>query len=1070
MLMTHSSGSCSGRFLRLCSSKLRTVPCGFLAVRDDGPVAEPGRVELRLLGRFAALRDGVEIAPAAFAGRKVRTLVKVLATRQGSFVSNDLLAEALWPSRLPADPVANLQVLVNRARRALGDSSLILTGQGGYTLAGNPICSVDGERFVAALSEASPTSARLREVLSWWQGDPLPEEAYDDWAVDYRAQLFRTRQQALELGASLALGEGHVDAAAELASRAVEAEPLREVAVLLLMQALEAAGDGAAALTSYDEFRRALAEELGVDPSAEATAVHQRLLQRTPPPDASTRRRRGRGFRELAFVGRDEELALMEAALGGAAGRGGLVMVSGPSGSGKSRLVDQLAREVPLIRARAYLPERSEPWTLLRSLLREVVAQDIGYVDGLPAPMASALAWLLPELEGHGGGAADPESRRILVQEAALRLLEASGMGVAVDDLQWCDPSSLSVLEAATARIAGLGTVLTVRPEDVADGGEVSGFLDRSQFVLRVHLGALAEESLHALVEDPGVVDALGRHTDRTPMAVAEVLRVLAAEGLMVSSADGRWQSVDPEASARAAALAREGQRLAIVTRVTAQPERDRELLAVLALLAREARVTTLATAIGADESEVLDRLSRLFRRELVRLGDEGWATSHDMVTEVVGSGLDVVERARLHAGLAEAFRSDGDPLLLAHHLREAGDVRGAADAYVVAAQRAFDTVADHEATHLAQVGLELGPATPVRAMLHEIRGQARDRLGDLAGAREDLRSALAVHTSGSARARLLARLAMLSAGAEDIVRAAQLAELAVVEAGEDEPVRARALEVASVLDMNLERSDRSAARASEALALYERLGDANGMARILDARAMAQFLDGDVRGGGAALRRAADLFEDSGDLVRVVTPRSTGGHALVFGGEAEQGLVQVTAALELARALGHPEGQAYASWHRSEALSALGRGEEAAVAAAEALAIATRIGHRGWTATAWRAVGIAAQERGELEDALHAFRNSLELSEHLGLFAAWAAARAALVLVTSGRPEEAVPLVERALREGPPLGHYEARWAQVEVAAAVGDPAARALAREALDRLAAGGVTQAQERLLALV
>src|SRR5689334_9737305 len=100
------------------------------------PVTSAGHVELRLLGRFAVLRDGVEVPPSAFGGRKVRALLKVLATRQGSFVSNDVLAEALWPDRLPSDPVANLQVLVNRARRALGDASLVTTGTGGYTLTG----------------------------------------------------------------------------------------------------------------------------------------------------------------------------------------------------------------------------------------------------------------------------------------------------------------------------------------------------------------------------------------------------------------------------------------------------------------------------------------------------------------------------------------------------------------------------------------------------------------------------------------------------------------------------------------------------------------------------------------------------------------------------------------------------------------------------------------------------------------------------------------------------------------------------------------------------------------------
>ena len=1028
-------------------------------------------MELRLLGRFAALRGGVEIPPAAFAGRKVRTLVKVLACRQGRFVSNDTLAEALWPSRLPSDPVANLQVLVNRARRALGDSSLIITGQGGYTLAGSPACMVDAERFLTALANTSLSSTKVREALSWWQGDPLPEEAYDDWAVDYRARLLRSRQQALERAAALAMDEGDVEAAVELASRAVVAEPLREVAVVLLMKALVAEGDGAAALTAYEDYRRALADELGVDPSAEAAALHQHLLQRlpAPAPAPSSRPRPGRGLSELPFVGRDKELALIRAALTATAGRGAVVMISGGSGSGKSRLLDTLARDVPMTRARAYLPERSEPWTLLRTLLREVVAQDIAHVDGLPAPMASALAWLLPELDVHAGASLDPESRRILAQEVSLRLLETSGTVVAVDDLHWCDPSSLSVLEAATARIASLGTVLAFRPEEVPDRGDVSAFLSRREVALRVNIGALPEDSLHDLVEDAGgVVEALRRDTDRTPMAVAEVLRVLAAEGLVAPSTDGRWQSTGPDASVRAGALAREGQRLAILARVTTQSARDQVFLALLSLLAREASVSTLATAAGVAESEVLDSLSRLFRRGLVRLGDQGWATSHDMVTEVVASGLDVVERARLHADLASALRSEGDPLLLAHHLREAGDAHGAADAFAQAAQRAFDTFADDEAAHLAEVGLGLALTAPVRALLHEIRGQARKRLGDIPGGREDLRAALAVHTSGPPRARILAQLAMLASGAEDIVRAAQLAELAVVEAGEDAPIRARALEVASVLDMNIDRGDRSAERAAEALALYERLGDANGMARIIDVRAMAQFLDGDVRGGEAALRRAADLFEDSGDLVRVVTPRSTGGHALVFAGFAEQGLVQVTAALELARTLGHPEGQAYALWHRTEALAALGR-EEAAAEAAEALAVATRIGHRGWTATAWRAVGLAAQQRGDLEEALHAFRNSLELSEHLGLFACWAAARAAMVLVSRGAPREAVPLVKRALSEGPPLGHYEARWAQVEVAAALGDVAAPVLAREALGRLQTGGVRQGRERLTAL-
>lgn len=1038
------------------------IPCGC----DDGPVAEAGHVELRLLGRFAAVRDGIEIPPAAFAGRKVRTLVKVLACQQGTFVSNDALAEALWPNRPPSDPVANLQVLVNRARRALGDASLIATGQGGYTLLRSSACSVDAERFLAVLGSRPLSSTALHEALSLWQGDPLPEEAYDDWAVDYRARLFRSHQQALEHAAVLALEGDAADTAVELASHAVAAEPLREVAVLILIRALVAVGDGAAALQVYDDFRRALADELGVDPSPEATALHQTLLQQTSP-NPTSRRRRAREYAELPFVGRDAELDRIRTTLTAAGGGSATVVLSGLSGAGKSSLLDRLAREMPIARARAHRSERSEPWTLLRALLREIIALDVALVAQLPPPMTSALGWLLPELEARAGADLDPESRRILVHEAALRLLETSGV-VAVDDLQWCDPSSLGVLEAATARVTSLRLAFAYRPDELADRDDVSAFLGRLGVVLRVDLGALPEESLCHLIDDPAVVKALSEHTDRTPMAVAEVMRALAAEGLVAAMAVGAWQSTG-DAAERAVALAREGQRLAIRARAAAQSDPDRELLALLALLAREASAATLAAATTLAEPEVLESLSRLFRTGLTRLGEQGWSTSHDMVTDVVAAGLDAAERVRLHTCLAQALQAEDDPLLLAHHLRNAGDVRGAADMYALAAQRALESVADDEAVHLAEVGLCLGSVPSSRALLHEVRGQARQRLGDIPGARADLRSALAVHTAGPPRARILARLALLSSGADDIVRAAQLAELAVVEAGADEATRARALEVAAVLDMNLERGERSAERASEALALYERVGDANGMARILDARAMAQFLDGDVRGGEAALRRAADLFEDSGDLVRVVTPRSTGGHALVFAGLPEQGLVQITAALDVARTLGHPEGQAYALWHRTEALVALGRTDEAAADAAEALTIATRIGHRGWTATAWRAVGLAAQQQGELDGALRAFRRSLDLSEHLGLFACWAAARAAMVLVTQGAADQGVSLVERALGEGPPLGHYEARWAQVEVAVALADDTAPALARAAFDLLQVGGVLQARERLLSV-
>jgi len=76
----------------------------------------------------------------------------------------------------------------------------------------------------------------------------------------------------------------------------------------------------------------------------------------------------------------------------------------------------------------------------------------------------------------------------------------------------------------------------------------------------------------------------------------------------------------------------------------------------------------------------------------------------------------------------------------------------------------------------------------------------------------------------------------------------------------------------------------------------------------------------------------------------------------------------------------------------------------------------------------------------GQLDQALNAFQSSLGLSEHLNLFASWAVGRCALVLIALGEVDRAVPLVARALIEGPPLGHYEARLAEVELSVALSD------------------------------
>ncbi|HSO52814.1 MAG TPA: BTAD domain-containing putative transcriptional regulator, partial [Actinomycetes bacterium] len=464
--------------------------------------AAPG-LEVRLLGRFVVRRAGQEVAPAAFGGRLVQTLIRVLVSRRGSFVSKDVLAEALWSERLPADPAANIEVLVSRARRALGDPSLILTVPSGYAFTGQGRCLVDAEEFAAAvraggeeLAAGRPAVALrcFREALDRWEGQPLAEDAYADWAQDYRRALARVHLEALEGAAAAALAAAAPGEAVAAAEQAVTLEPLREASQLLLVEALAASGDQAAALGAFAAFRERLAAELGLDPSPQALELERRILRgqyhpgsaragRSPAAVAARPRQARRSFREIAFVGRQRELDRILAGLEGVGPP--FVVVVGPSGSGKSRLLAEVAARSPLpvVATRAFLPEREETWGLGRNLLRELLSLDVQAAKAVPDLAATALTDILPELaelRPVSGRPIDPESRRALTLQGAVRLASAAvadDVLILVDDAQWADASSLDLLQRIAQHVPGIHLVVAQRPEEVTEHTAVSPFL-----------------------------------------------------------------------------------------------------------------------------------------------------------------------------------------------------------------------------------------------------------------------------------------------------------------------------------------------------------------------------------------------------------------------------------------------------------------------------------------------------------------------------------------------------------------------------------------------------------------
>jgi DNA-binding SARP family transcriptional activator len=268
----------------------------------------------------AGAERGVELAGARLRGLLIRLAVDVPRP-----VSQPTLVEALWGEEPPLDPSNALQSLVSRLRRTLGDADLVVQVPGGYRLTLERD-EVDAHRFADAAKRGrdalrgghvDEAVGLLRDALAIWHG-PTPEGWGD--TTDSAAHVARLCEQRLDVAADLieaeiALGR-HSDVVAELEGLTAQF-PLRERFVGLLMRALAGAGRQAEALARYERVRRELADELGVDPSAELQAIQLAVLRgelgTSPLLDDSTQvqenvRRSNVKTALTSFVGRDDEV------------------------------------------------------------------------------------------------------------------------------------------------------------------------------------------------------------------------------------------------------------------------------------------------------------------------------------------------------------------------------------------------------------------------------------------------------------------------------------------------------------------------------------------------------------------------------------------------------------------------------------------------------------------------------------------------------------------------------------------------------------------------------------------
>ncbi|MET0132432.1 MAG: tetratricopeptide repeat protein [Kibdelosporangium sp.] len=344
----------------------------------------------RLLGEIEARLDG---EPVDLGHARQRCVLAVLLVEANNPVQADQLVDRVWGDRAPNSVRESLYSYLSRLRQALSGVT-IARRSGGYVLVADPD-SVDLHRFRRLLAAARETSdVRLfDQALALWRGDAFGG-LDTPWLTSIRESLNRERLTAELDRNDLDLGQG-TERVAEISALAAR-YPLDERLAGQLMLALYRSGRQSGALAVYDETRRTLAAQLGLEPSPELRQLRQQILTGSttpagPPPAGAHQAARFDLPRDAnQFTGRTSEQRYLLRSLGDV---GTIAAIDGMAGIGKTalavRVAHQLATKYPdgqlFLDLHAYTPGSTPlgPAAALDKLLRAVGVSGSGIPDDL---------------------------------------------------------------------------------------------------------------------------------------------------------------------------------------------------------------------------------------------------------------------------------------------------------------------------------------------------------------------------------------------------------------------------------------------------------------------------------------------------------------------------------------------------------------------------------------------------------------------------------------------------------------------------------------------------------------
>jgi DNA-binding SARP family transcriptional activator len=630
------------------------------------------RVEIRLLGEFGVWIDGRAIPPSAWELRRPAEIVKILALARGHRLARDQVVETLFGHLDPDAGAAALHKAASQARSVLGASDAVVLQSREVALAPAAEVSTDLEHFEQAARRALDSGKKelCASAAALYGGELLPGDRYADWA-DARRESVR----ALHLTLLRRAGAW---------ANVVELEPCDERAQLSLMRLYADSGNRAAALRQFRRLREALGKELGIAPSSEAIELYE-SLSRGPPTLAPL-------AKAEALIGREVELARARGCWRkAAAGQGGILLVRGEAGIGKTRFCEQLladaaADDATTLRGGASEVELGANYGPVAEALDRLLLARPDFAERLTEPALKTMARLASAAPCWPESLSDRLDRQLVLSAVAqLLTLAAKERPVMffVDDLHAADDSTLELVHylIRMARFDRMLIVAALRPELRPKLEQLRASLLGRSAASEIELGPLSRSEITALVA------RVARKT--MPSAVSEAIWTRAAGNPFFSEA-------------LAAAVGPEGQ-------IEPPPGLFDVLEQGLSSLSAELYAALECAAVLGDsfgsedflafvahpEATALELLQAARQARLIVPSGHGFRFRHALLREAILQKLPEPRRRELEAQAALVqSRAGGSAASIATHLLRAGRdqeaarwlVQAAYDDYAVAA------------------------------------------------------------------------------------------------------------------------------------------------------------------------------------------------------------------------------------------------------------------------------------------------------------------------------------------------------------------------------------------------